>query len=225
MKSDTKKKPKMSKTKPASAGKSKTRRTSTGPGGIELLKTAAALDLKLYAIEGLTNFKQRAIASLHRLEEGGMTYDQYKPSDWILMLQFIRDGHDAVSESFNQGLQDRGFGPDEIFAMIDSNVEEIAWQDAGIIRLSKAIDAKHREYGAKDGETWAEGEAPEDVEELRTAFDQRFLQLKLAILRHHDDNGMADLLENDPDAYDDRVESGRAVFKEKYPDKTDTGSR
>jgi len=112
---------------------------------------------------------------------------------------------------------------DEIFAGIAHFVEEIAWNDPEIIRLSKAIDAKHREAGAKEDETWPEGEAPEDVEKLRAAWDSRFLHLRVAILRHHGEDGMADLILNDPDAYAGQVKRGEKLIDERKA-KRDTGS-
>lgn len=198
-------KSKPTKTKKLAAAKAKRPTTRKKPGGAALLQTADALALKLYAAEGLTNDRQRKMESLQKMQEGGMTYDKFQDEDWILMSQAIRE-RGAMS-------------PDEVFAGIDNAVENIAWKDAELIRLSNAIDAMYKEYGAKDDEHWAVGEGPEEFEKLRTAFDDRFLQLRAAILRHHGEDDMAALLEHDAAAYDARVEAGKAIFKEKHPDR------
>ncbi len=221
--STTRKKATTARTKPAAA-RAKAKRTSTrkptGLSAAELIQTADQLGLRLYAIEGLTNFKRRAMETIERVRAAGMSYDKMTDSDWILMLQFIRD-KTGGDQAFGRICQRLNIGPNEAFAGINSFVHEIAWQDGTLLQLSAAIDAKHREYGAKEDETWAEGEAPDDVEELRAAFDRRYLQLKVAILRHHGENEMAALLEADPDAYEARVEAGKGLFNEKRADKKD----
>ncbi len=171
-------------------------------GGIDLLRIADKVGLQQFAAEGFRDRKTRAFAELARLDNGD------KPSA-ILMAQYIRE----------RG----GMDPDEVFAGLDSFIEEIAWEDRELNRLSAAIDAKYKEYWAMEGdewpkedEYWADGEAPEDMEKLRTAFDDRFRQLKTSILRHHAENEMADLLLNDPAAYADRVEKGRKIFEDNH---------
>jgi hypothetical protein len=161
-------------------------------GGIDLLRIADKVGLQQYAAEGIRDRRTRAIAELVSMEEG-------KRPSAILQAQYIRE----------IGAMDQ----DEIFAGMDSFAEETAWEDRELNRLSMAIDAKYKEYGAADDEDWPDGEAPEDMEELRTAFDKRFLQLKLSFLRHHGEDTMADLLENDPDEYAARVDKGRKIFE------------
>jgi hypothetical protein len=179
------------------------------PDTAELIQTADRLGLKLYAVEGLTNERQRKMESLQKIQEGGMTFDKFQDEDWILMSQAIRE-RGAMS-------------PDEIFAGIDNAVDNIAWKDAGLIRLSNAIDAMYKAYGAKDDEHWPVGEGPDEFEKLRTAFDQRFFQLQVAILRHHGEDDMADLLEKDMDAYAARVEAGQALAEKRHSDRAAAG--
>lgn len=180
------------------AGRRDIKRAAPGrAGGIDLLRIADKVGLQQYAAEGFRDRQTRAMAMLARMDDG-------PTADWamkepFLMAQFIRE----------RG----GMSPEEVFGGIDSFAEEIAWEDRELIRLSKAIDAKYKEYGAKDDESWAPGDAPEDMEILRTAFDDRLRQLKVSILRHHSENEMADLLANDPGAYADRVEKGRKIFE------------
>lgn len=210
--SNTRKKATTARTKPA-AVRSKAKRTTSGkPTGLsaaELIQTADQLGLKLYATEGLTNFRQRAMTSLKRIEAAGMTYDGLQPEDWILLAQEVRE----------KG----GMSSDEIFAGIDNNVDEIVYDDPEIQRLSAAIDAKYKEYGAKDDECWPDGEAPEDMEVLRTAFDDRRFQLRIAVLRHHGEDEMAALLESDPDAYEAIVERGREATMKRQAARTADG--
>ena len=70
MKSSTaRKKATTARTKPAAA-RAKAKRTSTrkptGLSAAELIQTADQLGLRLYAIEGLTNFKRRAMETIER---------------------------------------------------------------------------------------------------------------------------------------------------------------
>lgn len=189
----------------------------SAPDMAALLQAADDMDLKLYAAEGLTNFKERALASVERINEAGGTFDKFQDSDWILMLQYFRDKgkDDPVAESIIQG---RGFGPDEIFAGIDSFVHNIALDDPQLKRLYEASEAKHKAAGFGEDEEWPEDDRPADVQEIFDAYWDRYHQLKVAILRHHGEIEMADLLENDPDDYDARVESGKAIFNEKHKD-------
>jgi len=80
---------------------------------------------------------------------------------------------------------------------MDQLAEERKEADAELIRLSKAIDAKYKEYGAAEDDYWPDGEAPEDMEELRTAYDERSRQIDAAVMREHGEGGMADLYLND----------------------------
>lgn len=172
-------------------------------GGIDLLRFAGKIRGHLDAIDAGPSRKDRGIALIEHLETGNMT-----SSDYILMAQYVRDMD--------------GMRKDETFAGIATFVEDIAWEDRALNRLSSAIEEKHKEYWAKEGdewpqkgEYWADGEAPEDVEELRTSFDNRFVQLKVAILRRNDENEMADLLLNDPNAFLERVEKGMSLADER----------
>lgn len=192
-------------TKTKSARGQGARRTAPDQaGGIDLLRIADKVGLQQYAAEGFRDRRTRAIATLARMEDD-QTPDPLK-KDPILLAQYIRE----------RG----GMSPEECFAGINSFVEDIAWEDRELNRLSAAIDAKYKEYWAMEGdewpkedEYWEDGEAPEDMEVLRIAFDDRFRQLKVSILRHHAENEMADLLENDPKAYADRVANGMKVYE------------
>jgi hypothetical protein len=177
------------------------RTAPAGTGGIDLLRIADKAELQRYAAEGLTNSQARAFRALIHLEEGQKTFENFTPEDHILQAQCIRDMGRMHA--------------DAVFAGIACFVEEIAWKDQKLNTLSEAIDAMYKEYGAKDDEHWAVGEGPEEFEKLRTAFDSRFLQLRVAILRHHDEADMADLLLNDPEAYQARIDKGQKLLNKK----------
>lgn len=167
-------------------------------GGIDLLRLADQVGLQQYAAEGFRDRQTRAMGALVRLLDSAEDKPADEPMDMtILKLQYIRE----------MGR----LSPDEVFAGLDLFAEEIAWEDRELNRLSAAIDAMYKEYGAKDDEHWAVGEGPEEFEKLRNAFDDRFRQLKASILRHYAENEMADLLLNDPDAYAVRIENGRKL--------------
>lgn len=203
--SNTRKKATTARTKPAAA-RAKAKRTSTrkptGPSAVELIQTADQLGLKLYAAEGLTNFRQRAMTSLKRIEAAGMTYDSNQPEDWILLLQSFRD--------------EGKMSPDEIFFGIDDNVGNIVLDDPEVKRLYEASEAKHREAGFGEDETWPDEKPPAAVQKIWDAYWERYYLLKAAILRHHGEDEMADLLEADPDAYEARVEAGKVLFEKRH---------
>ena len=177
--------------------------------GIDLLRIADKVGLQQYAAEGFRDRKTRAFASLARMDDDP-TADWAKKEP-ILIAQFIRE----------MGRM----SPEEIFVGIDSFAEEAAWEDRELNRLSAAIAIKRKKYGLQDDEDWLDGEAPEDTAGLLTAWEDRLRQLKVAFLRHHSENEMADILANDPGAYADRVEKGRKIFEDnraagKYAGKT-----
>ena len=179
----------------APAGRRDIKRMAVDAGGMDFLKIAAKVRGQLDIADAGPSKKERALTTAVNLAAGEPT-----GADSILMVQFIRE-------------QGRGkIGEDECFAGIAGFAESIAWEDHEINRLSKAIDEKHKEAGLAEDETWPDGEGPEDVETLRAAWDSRFLQLRVAILRRHGEDGMADLLMTDPAAFQDRVEKGQKIF-------------
>jgi hypothetical protein len=178
------------------------RETPGQAGGIDLLRIADKVGLQQYAAEGFRDRQTRAMAALTRMMEREGDKADVPMDELILRLQFIREM--------------AGMSSEEIFAGIDSLAEETAWEDRELDRLSAAITVKRKKYGLKDDEDWIDGEAPEDTAGLLTAWEDRLRQLKVAILRHHSENEMADLLANDPGAYADRVEKGRKIFEDNH---------
>ena len=144
--------------------------------------------------------RDSAMETIERVRAAGMSYDKMTDSDWILMLQFIRD-KTGGDQAFGRICQRLNIGPNEAFAGINSFVHKIAWQDGTLLQLSAAIDAKHREYGAKEDETWAEGEAPDDVEELNNKWERRTREIEAEVLREFGEDEMADALLADHDAF------------------------
>lgn len=98
---------------------------------------------------------------------------------------------------------------------LDSLAEERIQTDAELVRLSNAIDAKYKEYGAAEDDYWPDGEAPEDMEELRTAYDERSRQIDAAVMREHGEAGMADLyLTDEKEFFRRRVRGALLLAKE-----------
>ena len=91
----------------------------------------------------------------------------------------------------------------------------MAREDKEIKRLSKAIDAKRTAAGLDEDDEWPDDKMPKDVEALYDEWNDRFLQLKVAILRHNEEDKLADLLLNDPDAYQARVTKGWQSMQKK----------
>jgi len=164
--------------------------------GLELLKMANKVDLQRYAAEGgPLNRKSRIWNSFEKIIGGA------GPLEDIFAIRFASD---------------RGMiTGDQAFAFIHLAAEKQARADSEFERLSRAIDMKRSAAGLAEDDDWPGDEIPKDVEKLYKEFADRFLQLKIAILRHHEEYEMADLLLNDPDAYQARVTKGWKSIKEK----------
>jgi hypothetical protein len=201
----------MKKTKAKKTTKRRTikRNTSGQAAGIDLLRIADRTGLQRYAAEGLTNLQRRSWIALQHIEDGQGTYEKMTPEDYILLSQTIRER--------------KGMEEDEIFAGIDLQVEEIAMKDAELDRLFQVSEAKHKEAGFGEDEEWPEDSRPPEIQKLFDAYWDRFHQLKVAILRHHGEDDMADLLLNDPDAYAEKAERGEKLTMKRASER-DTGS-
>jgi len=193
------------KAKTRQAGRRAIQKKPARKGWIDLLKVADQTALNLYAAEGLTNFQERADACIDRIRANDGDIRALPLEDQILIAQFIRD----------RG----GMSADEIFAHIDTFVHDIALQDAKLKRLTEISEAKHKEAGYGEDESWPEDQRPADIQKLFDEYWERYDQLKVAILRHHGEDKMADLLVNDPDAYAARVEAGERICDERHPEK------
>lgn len=163
---------------------------------LELLKMANKVDLQLYAAKGGSlNRKTRALIAIEKIIGGA------RPLEEINAIQAARHGGMITD--------------DQAFAFIAIAAQNQALADKEIERLSRAIDAKRAAAGLGEDDDWPGDEIPEDVGSLHNEWTGRFLQLKVAILRHHEENEMADLLLHDPDAYQDRLTKGWQSVGEK----------
>jgi hypothetical protein len=100
---------------------------------------------------------------------------------------------------------------------IGSRVHEGRWLDGKyeeLTRISERLDEGREEYGLAPGETWLRGEGPDEWRELNREYE-RLLEDRLApTLREFGYDDVADLLESDPDRYNQLSEQGRkAVFQ------------
>lgn len=180
------------------AGRRGIKRTAPNPSadGKDLLKLAAAVRGQLDIADAGPSKIERASMAIQHQMEGDLT-----DSDAIVLAQYIRD---------------RGIiGEDEVFAGIANFAEAAARKDPELNRLFQASEAKHKEAGFGEDEEWPEDSRPADVQALFDAYWDRFLQLRVAILRRHGEDEMADLLMNDPDAFQDRVDRGQKIFEER----------
>jgi hypothetical protein len=167
-------------------------------GGADLLKIAAKIREQLNTADAGPSRTERAMMAIDHEVQGNMT-----AGDYIIIAQYIRDQGRA--------------GENQFFAAVTSFAEDIALEDAELNRLYNASQAKHKEAGYGDGEdeTWPADKRPADVQKIFDAWWDRFDQLRIAILRQYGEDQMADLLLNDPDAFQDRVENGQKLFDEK----------
>ena len=165
--------------------------------GLELLKMANRVDLQRYAAEGLSSQQKRAMIAIEHLKDN----DKTAWLDEIICIQFAR--------------AKGGLSEDQAISLIHVCIEDMAREDKEIKRLSKAIDAKRTAAGLDEDDEWPDDKMPKDVEALYDEWNDRFLQLKVAILRHNEEDKLADLLLNDPDAYQARVTKGWQSMQKK----------
>ena len=113
-----------------------------------------------------------------------------------------------------QAMRDAGVDLAFAYMSICMGAEDIAADrektDAGLAKISRAIDAANKTHGLKEGEYWPRGEAPDDVEKLNAAYERRVREIEAAVLREYGENEMADALLADEDAFDAKYrEPGR----------------
>lgn len=168
---------------------------------LEMLKIVDKADRRRMVAEGIGKRQAMAMSLSERfVREGQVNSAGMSPSEKIV---YYRISHDAI-----------GISPDATFAMIDDEANIIANDDVRLKRLLEMSNAKHREAGYGEDESWPEDKRPVEIQALFNAYWVRLDQLKVAILRQHEEVEMADLLESDPDAYDARVENGVKEMQE-----------
>jgi len=101
--------------------------------------------------------------------------------------------------------------------------------DAELNRISAEIRKKEKKYGLKEDEYWPAGEAPDDVETLRAAFDKRRGHILADVLREFGEDEMVDLyLRNEKEFYrrlirgslrvhaddDEKVQKAKGIYRE-----------
>lgn len=194
------------KTKTGKLAKPKPKRLAVKPSAdkgatLEMLKIVDKADRRRMVAEGIGKRQATAMSLSERfVREGQVSIDGMSSSEKII---YYRISHDVI-----------GISPDATFAMIDDEANIIANDDVRLKRLLEMSNAKHREAGYGEDESWPEDKRPVEIQALFNAYWMRLGQLKVAILRQHEEVEMADLLESDPDAYDARVENGVKEMQE-----------
>ena len=125
-----------------------------------------------------------------------------------LVNPVLLDGPDRIECLINLARELREgkeLGDDEGFSAIAFFLDDIAEKrketDTELARISRAIDRKEKDYGLGKDEDWPPGEAPDDVEKLRAAYDARSSQIDIDVMREHGEDEMADLFLNDEKTY------------------------
>jgi hypothetical protein len=94
---------------------------------------------------------------------------------------------------------------------------EIYETDAQLKRIVKAIEAAEKAYGLEDGEYWPIGEAPDDVEKFRAAWDRRADVILASVFRKHGEADMGTLLLADRASFLDQIKDGRRRWQAREP--------
>ena len=177
------------KTKTGKLAKPKPKRLAVKGATLDLLKIARKVGIQRDIAEavGLTKMDRALRAKM----ETDMGAPQSIDSQ-ILVLQAIRTGNPML-ELF-------------AFGLIDSMAEEAAQTDAHLKKLYQTSEAKHREAGHGEDELWPEDQRPAEIQELFDAYWERLYELKVAFLRLHGEDAMADLLMADPEAYQAKID-------------------
>ena len=184
----------MGKTKAkAPAKRQASKRPKTGTATTDLLKIADKVAFQSYAAAGIGQTSARAARALQRASSDDKRGNETRENIIIISRALAETGK---------------LSSDCHFALLASLAEDTAWEDARVRRLSKAIEAWHDGNGFADGETVPDGEGPPELEALRAEFDERFCQIQIAVLRHHEADDMVDLLLHDPKAYKARYDQG-----------------
>lgn len=108
---------------------------------------------------------------------------------------------------------DGRLGPDEFFFFAATWLtrigEDRVFKDADLARISADIGKLEKKHGLKKGEYWPLGEAPDDVENLRTKWDQLADQIIADVMRAHGEDALADSYLADKDAFFKRLDKCR----------------
>lgn len=131
----------------------------------------------------------------------------------LTILKTSEDRPEGILRA-GQAMRDADIDVDFANMTICIGVEDIAADreqaDAERIRISRAIDAANKAHGLGPDEYWPRGEAPDDVEALNAAHDERCRQIRAGVFREFGENEMADALLADEDAFDAKYrEPGR----------------
>lgn len=156
----------------ASAGRQDIKRTEPGQ---------AAAAMKTFM--NLERIKGKIVPS----EMGSYLSEHDKWENCLDMARFVRDSQRTD--------EDAAFF--FIAFALDNLAEERKEKDAELARINAAIQTKEKEAGLAEDECWPAGEAPEDVEALRSEFDERCRQIDAEVMREHGEAAMADLFLND----------------------------
>lgn len=83
------------------------------------------------------------------------------------------------------------------FFIVNVIAEQRQDTDEELARISMEMRKKEKEHGLKDeDEYWPRGEGPDDIEELRGAYDYRVREIEMEAMREYGEDEMADLYWN-----------------------------
>lgn len=202
-------KTKAAKKAPRSPDKKAKRKRLAGAG--PLLEIAARLKGRAEANVRLPRW-DRAAATLFKKERNAKTPEEFTDTERLTLGQYIRDMVADGTERDDE-MADR-FGTDGAFYFIVRQAWDIvnANYDPALAKQRRAID---KIYGTKEDEDWPDmdDEKREDVRKLRIDFTNREDALLAAVLRKHEEDGLADMVLNDREAFYNKYDRGEAIWE------------
>jgi hypothetical protein len=141
--------------------------------------------------------------------------------EWGVLAQRLADlGEEALDAQLLvtfRSARDTGLVPPDagfflVAHILSAMADEALGDDPRVRELAWELEEMERFYGLVPGVSWEPGEAPEEWEALRTAYEVACDRARAAFFREYGEESMADTFLFDRPTFVRRFESGRRFF-------------